>query len=139
MLLLAAQLPFRRVEGVEFDGELQRTALRNLEQHKGEKRRCEHIHVHHVDAAQYEIPEGPCVFYLYNPFGHSVLKQVFDNVEAAYRMHPRDMVFVYANPKGRHLFEERTFLRESRIASWTRFVNWLSFPWSVAIYRTRDA
>jgi predicted RNA methylase len=138
MLLLAAEFGFRRVTGVECDSALYETAVRNLTQARACKRLGTRVHVHHGDVAHYPIPDGPCLFYLYNPFGPAALKQVLDNVEAAYRASPRDMVFVYANPKGRRLFAERGFLCEIPFSAWMRFVNWLSFPWPVAIYRTRN-
>jgi hypothetical protein len=136
ILLLASQFPFRRIEGVEFARELHEVASRNLSRWAQLGERVDHIHAHHRDATEYRIPDEPCVFFLYNPFGEPVLSRVLDNIEASYVMRPRPMCFVYSNPKLRHLFEQRAFIREIRRGWRTRLIDRLTCPEALAIYRT---
>lgn len=64
MLLMAAELPFRRIEGIELSEELHRIAVNNVTKAD----RGSNIVVHHMDAAEYEFPPEPLVIYLFHPF-----------------------------------------------------------------------
>lgn len=135
-LLLAANLPFLRIEGVEFAAELHDAALRNIASLADRGRRTDHIIAHHGDAARYRIPQEPCVIYLYNPFGAPVLDRVIENLESSYRDNPRPIYVVYVNPKLPHLFERRISFRQ-HLRSWgTRMMDRLTLPEGVLVYRT---
>ncbi len=94
----AAAFPYRRVLGVEFALELQRDAIQLLQSLPAERRVAKEIDVIHADAANFDIPTGPCVFYLFNPFGQSVLEAFLANVVASHRADPRPMRIAYFNP-----------------------------------------
>lgn len=94
VLLLAARRPFKRVVGVEFSPNLHEAAVSNIA-HAGLQGR---VISTLADAATFEIPPEPCVFYFYNPFDAPVLRAVMRNIAASYDRHPRPMYIVYLNP-----------------------------------------
>ena len=135
MLLLAAAWPFLRIEGVEFASELHQIAKRNVAVFASRRPSGPHIVVRHEDAAEYTIPENPCIFYLYNPFGEPVLARILDNIEASFERNPRPIYFIYVNPKQRHLLDQKSFVRPI-IRPWrARVLDRLTSPEPVAFYQ----
>lgn len=95
VLIVAAELGFRRVEGVEFVGRWCDIASVNLF----------HIGAHSwmitcADATQYRCPNGPLIVYLYDPFGPEVMAKVADNLKT----HEGELWVVYVNPRCADLF-----------------------------------
>ncbi len=135
LLLLASQWPFARVEGVEFARELYEITLRNIERFAARGHRCDHIAVHGIDAADYRIPDGPCVFYLFHPFAAPVLARVLDNIEASYRAKPRDLYVIFYNPKFEELVRARPFLRPVQRSWAARWGDLLLSPHPITVYR----
>ena len=135
-LLLAAEWPFLRVEGIEFASELHHIAKKNIKAFVARRLGCQRITALHIDAAEYRIPDAPCVFYLYNPFGEPVLARVLDNIEASFERDPRPMYFVYLNPKHRHIFEHKSFVRPITRRWSPRVVDRIISPEPLAFYRS---
>ena len=75
-MLLAAAYPFRAVVGVELHPTLARIARRNLALWRAAKRTRVPMRMHCRDAADFPLPAGPCVAFLFNPFGAPVLRRV---------------------------------------------------------------
>ena len=67
-LLLAAEMPFRRVVGIELNGDLARIAQRNTTFWNRAARARSKISVRHEDAAEFRWPRSPLLVYLNNPF-----------------------------------------------------------------------
>jgi hypothetical protein len=67
-----------------------------------------------VDAAAYEIPAEPTVFFLYNPFRPPVMRQVVGNIRASLDRKPRPTVVIYYNPLSAHVIDELGFLPHKR-------------------------
>ena len=76
-LVMAAQMHFDEVIGVEFAKELVETARRNLEilALSGT--------LIHQDAAEFAFPDQNLVVYMYNPFGNEVMIKVLHNLRAS--------------------------------------------------------
>jgi SAM-dependent methyltransferase len=104
-LVLASEYGFRRVVGVEFDGELAGVAARNLRESPTVRRSGARAEVVHADATRYGLPDEPLLVYLYNPFAGPTLQGVVDNVAASLRAAPRDLWVVYVYPLERHRFD----------------------------------
>jgi SAM-dependent methyltransferase len=134
-LCMAAEYPFLRVEGVEFATDLYETAKLNLGALRRQQRSSTKVVVHCMDAAEYQIPNEPCVFYLYHPFGAPVLSKVLDNIEASLISNPRPMVFVYVNPKWRSVFEQRHFIRKVKRPWRSQIIDRVTCPEPIDIYR----
>ncbi len=75
-LLLAAEFPFRAVVGVELNPTLARIGKRNIALWRKAGRGHSPIRMICGDAAEFELPPGPCVVFLFNPFGAPVLRRV---------------------------------------------------------------
>jgi SAM-dependent methyltransferase len=103
-VLLAAQLGFKTITGVEFSEELHQAAQKNLAAASGQWPNVERIQLVRGDAAQYLPPAAPVVCYLYNPFGAGVMSQVINQWAKAMSKHPHDVWVVYSNPTQLELF-----------------------------------
>lgn len=112
-ILIASQLPFRRVLGIEFSEELNLIANRNLQRFPESERRCRDVAVFLEDAANFAFPEGPLVIYLYNPFEAPIMQQVIANLAAAYRASPRPVVVLYFTPLYADLWKGLAFLEQT--------------------------
>src|SRR5947209_4455816 len=66
-VLMSAEFPFRKVVGIEFSRELHDFAESNLRRWPAERRRAASIELLCQDAAEYRIPEGNCIIYMFNP------------------------------------------------------------------------
>lgn len=75
-LLLASEFPFRSVIGVELNPTLARIARRNVAHWKAQGRACTRVRVVCGDAVEFKMPEGPCVIFMFNPFGAPVLRRL---------------------------------------------------------------
>jgi hypothetical protein len=98
MLLLAAELPFRRIMGVEFAANLYAQALKNVKTYRNPKQVCFQIEPVHMDATMFEFPPEPSIIYFFYPFQQLVMEPVIRNLDRSLAEHPRDVIVVYFNP-----------------------------------------
>ena len=98
MLLLAAELPFRRIVGVEFASDLNVIAQNNARSYRNPKQRCTNIESLNMDAAEYEFPNEPSLLYFFYPFHQMLMQAVIQNLDRSLSEHPRDVILVYLNP-----------------------------------------
>jgi hypothetical protein len=75
-MLLAADYPFRAVIGVELHPTLARIARGNLALWRAADRALAPMRMFCRDATDFPIPAGPCVVFLFNPFGAPVLRRL---------------------------------------------------------------
>jgi len=75
-LLLASEFPFRSVIGVELNPTLARIARRNVAHWKSEGLAFSPVRVVCGDAVEFKIPSGPCVVFMFNPFGAPVMRRL---------------------------------------------------------------
>src|SRR5579864_9344232 len=90
-LLLARDLGFKNIIGVEISQSLCEIARRN----------CPDAEILCANAASYLLPEGPCVVYFFNPFGESLIRTLGANI----LKHRGPCVVVYVNPLHRGIFD----------------------------------
>ena len=133
VLLLAAALPFRRIEGVEFASDLNAVAARNIARAVPDAAGRARFTLQTCDALDYAIPDGPCVVYLYNPFGAALVEALADNLMRAHRAAPREIYVVYVNPRHRAAFERLPF--EPVEGAWYMKPFDARVPYGFAIYR----
>jgi SAM-dependent methyltransferase len=110
MLMVAARFGFDRVIGVEFGRNLYEIALANVDKFRRSNPNLPTIEVVLGDAAEFELPAGPLVIYLYHPFGPEVISKVLTNLRESLFASPRGCWIVYVNPVHHHVFEECYFL-----------------------------
>jgi len=75
-MLLAARMPFRAVVGVELNASLARIALHNLTVWRQAGRALAPMEIVCGDAVEFPLPEGPCLAFLFNPFGAPVMRRL---------------------------------------------------------------
>jgi SAM-dependent methyltransferase len=91
VLLLAADLPFKQIVGVEFSPPLHEIARQNIATLGRHAARVETLV---MDAAEYEPPLEPLVLYFFNPFDAPVMRRVLARVRASLERRPRPVYIV---------------------------------------------
>jgi SAM-dependent methyltransferase len=97
-LFVAAEYPFRRIEGVEFAAELHLQARENVLAFRGVRRKCTRIECVNMNAIEYAFPDEDLVLYLANPFDSRLMEKVLSNLEISLDKHPRDVFLVLVFP-----------------------------------------
>lgn len=93
-MLLAAAYPFRAIVGVELHPTLARIARRNLAQWRAAKQTLPPMRIFCRDAAEFPLPAGRCVVFLFNPFAAPVLRRLLQAWRLAGREGELDILYV---------------------------------------------
>jgi SAM-dependent methyltransferase len=106
-MLLAAELPFRQVVGVELNPTLVRIARKNLAVWRSTKRARAPMRMNCRDAVEFRLPDGPCLVFLFNPFGAPVMRRML----AAWRKDldgtARQLDILYVNNEQERVLEQQ--------------------------------
>jgi SAM-dependent methyltransferase len=97
VLAEAARYPFKSVTGVDFAKELCEASKSNLERVRS-THRCSDVQVHHVDATEFDLPQAPCIVYIYNSFRGPVLTAVLERIQRSVLLFPRHVRIAYVAP-----------------------------------------
>lgn len=97
-LLLAAELPFARIVGVEFARELHDIAVANFAGRAARHGPDARVELLNEDATAFRYPEESLLLFLFNPFDPPVLTEVAERAFATWTSHPRPMRVLYMNP-----------------------------------------
>jgi len=84
-MLLATEIPFRAVIGVELSPELARIAESNMERQSRRASPRTKIHVLQQDALQFCWPRTSLLVFLYNPFACELVERLLERLESAAR------------------------------------------------------
>jgi SAM-dependent methyltransferase len=98
VVLLASELPFRKVIGVELCEELVGIAQKNVARWSRVAQARAKIRVVQGDAANFQWPRTPLLVYLYNPFACSLVAQMAENIAAAAASGSGLADLIYVNP-----------------------------------------
>ena len=95
-MLLASGYPFRAVLGVELNATLARIARRNMALWRTASRARAPMQLVCKDAAEFKLPDGPCVVFLFNPFGAPVFRRLLADWSTSFagREHMLDILYV---------------------------------------------
>ena len=104
-VLLAAEMPFRSVVGVELHPTLARIARRNLAIWRSAGRARTTTRIVCGDAAQLRFPPGPCLAFLFNPFGATVMRRFLRHVEVGFAGRPAQFDLLYVNNEQESVLE----------------------------------
>ena len=96
-MLLASEMPFRAVRGVELNRTLVRIARRNLAVWRKAGRAHAPVRLTCGDAAEFAFPEGPSVAFLFNPFGAAVMRRLLRSMAEKFVGRPGELDIVYVN------------------------------------------
>ncbi len=97
-LLLAAELPFRKIIGLELNEDLARIARQNVAVWARVTHSRANIRVIHQDAAEFRWPRTPLLVYLNNPFDCALVEQLAANLGVAAAAGPGLVDLLYVNP-----------------------------------------
>lgn len=113
-ILMASELPFKRIVGIEFSEALNETARKNLSRYKSRTQKCREIEVIESDATTYEIPNERAVLYFNNPFIEPIMAKVLANIRRSLQEHPREIfiAYSYGTPEMDKFVESSSFLRK---------------------------
>ncbi|MGA8043916.1 MAG: class I SAM-dependent methyltransferase [Terracidiphilus sp.] len=111
-MLLAAEMPFRAVVGVELHPTLVRIARRNAAIWRKSGRALTGMRVFQAEASAFRFPNGPCVAFLFNPFNETVLRRFLASVRRQFADRPGQLDLLYVNNE-----QEQVIERES---GWSR-------------------
>ena len=98
VLFMAADLPFKRIVGIEYAGGLHEIALRNVAAYRSDTQQCKAIEPVHADALQYPLPEGPLLLFIFNALAKEIMRELLnklDRGEAAQQHRP--ILLIYTN------------------------------------------
>lgn len=130
VLLLASQLPFRQVIGVEISAELCAVARANAAAFQ--PRHCA-IEVRNADATLLDLPATDLLIHMYHPFDPELTVRVFERLGQSLAARPRRVVVVYllytaAVPAVEAAFARIPWLRRTRYEqSLTGQYDWLFY------------
>lgn len=95
-LLLASEMRFRRIIGIELLPELNRIAQENIA--KTQREGLPPIESICGDATTFEFPNEPFVVFLFHPLPEMGFRKVLANLRASLDQQPRPAFIIYANP-----------------------------------------
>lgn len=96
-MLLAAEMPFREVIGIELNPALVRIARRNMTAWRKMERARTAMRLVCGDASDFEFPAGPCVVFLFNPFGPVVLRSLLRKIARSFSKRAGELDVLYVN------------------------------------------
>lgn len=111
-MLVASQLGFRAVVGIELNPTLATVARRNvdawLDAHRADATApaISPITLLEQDALATDLPVVPTVLFLFHPFEAPVLKRLLRRIESRFARRPRELDVLYVNSECRELLDE---------------------------------
>ncbi len=111
-MLLAGEMPFRSVLGVELNPTLIRIGRRNLALWRKAGRARSKMRLISGDAAELKFPPGPCLAFLFNPFGAAVMRRFLRAAARSFADRPGAFDLLYVNNEQEGVIESmRGFVR----------------------------
>jgi SAM-dependent methyltransferase len=124
VLLVASELPFVEIVGVELSRELHQIAQDNINRYQSPTQRCTRFTLHCMNAVDYAFGPAPLVLFLANPFGQASIARVIARLAVSLNATPREVYVIYVNPWFEALFQSKRVLRRvGRGGTWWR-------PWN---------
>jgi SAM-dependent methyltransferase len=136
VLMLASELGFKNVIGIELSKSLHAIARENIEKYQSRYKDAAKPVCLNMDAAKFTIPPEPAVLYFYNPFNDEVMGLVLSNVEQSLRESPRQLFVVYNTPVEQDIFDKSLIFRQVGSNFNGR---WLTYEFTPARTPTIDA
>jgi len=117
-ILVASELPFKQVIGVELNPAMADIAQHNLDRwiaaRKADPTAARHAPVRLVeqDALEFEFPKTPCVVFLFHPFEAPLMKKLLRRVEKQFATQPGDLDILYVNAECAAVFDANPAFRK---------------------------
>ena len=104
-VLMATELPFREVIGVEIHPGLAGVAGENLRRWQAAGKSRSPARIVCGDATETELPAGPCLLYLFNPFARPVVERLARRLASRFADRKGMLDVIYFNPEEAEAFE----------------------------------
>ena len=104
-MLLAAEMPFRAVIGVELHPALAGIARRNAALWRKAGRALAPMRVVESEATEFRFPTGPCVAFLFNPFRETVMRRFMAGLKSQFAGRPGQVDLLYVNNEQERVVE----------------------------------
>ncbi len=113
-LLLASELPFKRIIGIEFSPELHAVAENNIRRYRSATQKCVNIRSINLDFVDFTLPAEPLVLFFFDPCRARIIGDVVKKIGQSLRQSPRPLLVAYVAPRLEHeqLFNSCGFLQE---------------------------
>jgi SAM-dependent methyltransferase len=106
-VLLASELPFREVVGVELNPTLARIARKNAMVWRAAGRARATMRMECGDAVEFHFPDGPCLAFLFNPFGAQVMRRLLKALAKGLAGRPGCLDLLYVNNEQESVLEQQ--------------------------------
>jgi hypothetical protein len=104
-MLIAAREPFRAVVGVELNPALVRLARQNMTRWRKSANPQAPMRLVCDDVADFVFPDGPCVAFLFNPFGATVMRRLLRRMSRSFASRPGELDILYVNNEQESVIE----------------------------------
>lgn len=105
VLLLASELPFRSIMGVELHDALCAAARRNVKRWTRRPRACSRISVVCADVLDMTLPDEPVALFLFNSFGADLMRPFLEKLIAAAKRRTAPIDLLYVHPDWAQMVE----------------------------------
>jgi hypothetical protein len=111
-MLVASELPFHQIVGIELNPTMASTARHNLDRWRqahatdSTAPRLVPIHLLEQDALSFDFPSTPALVFLFHPFEAPVLKQLLRRIETQFAKRPGTLDILYVNAECRTLLDK---------------------------------
>lgn len=111
-MLVASELPFHQVIGIELNPDMADIAQRNLDHwlaaHASDPTapRLAPIRIYEQDALTFDFPHNPTLVFLFHPFEAPVLKLLLRRIETQFAKRPGTLDILYVNAECRDLLDK---------------------------------
>jgi hypothetical protein len=96
-MLMASDLPFKTIIGLEYAKRLHDIAAENCRTYRSPNQQCHSLVPIQADALEYTPPAGPIVCFMCNPFDEATLGAVFNSWRVRYEGGEREIRILYLN------------------------------------------
>ncbi|MGI9384107.1 MAG: class I SAM-dependent methyltransferase [Methyloligellaceae bacterium] len=139
VLLQTATHPYRRIVGIEFAEEFADAAERNIAGFPQDRIAAQAIEVRRTDALAFDPPEGPTVYFIFNPFGEPVMRRFVARIATAYAARPRPIICALVNPIQKSVFARHPDFEPIPLGAGLALKLALFSPYGIALYGTPEA
>lgn len=117
-MLVASELPFKQVIGVELNPGMAEVAQRNIIHWVGSReadptaRRHAPVKLVEQDALEFNFPKTPCVAFLFHPFEAPLMKKLLGRMEKQFAGRAGDLDVLYVNAECAAVFDANPAFRK---------------------------
>jgi SAM-dependent methyltransferase len=98
-VLMASEFGFREVVGVELHRSLAKIAEANVAVWTAAGRAVCPVRIVCQEATEFTFPEGPCLLYLFHPFGAPVMERLIERIKVDFARRQGMLDLIYFNPE----------------------------------------